>query len=275
MLRERFTIIKHNRIAKDVFQLELSGDVSQISAPGQFVNLQIPGFYLRRPISICDWTIDNNAKESRLLLIYKVVGEGTNKLSQSAIGQELELLLPLGTGFDVSKTTSNTVLCGGGVGVPPLVGLARQMIAEGKTPQVLLGFNSKEDIFGLTLFQELGIEPLVTTVDGSQGTKGFVTDVLKNLTFDYICCCGPEGMLKAIHDFSLLNPKEASKDISTKNQSLRTQNTVDGQFSLEARMACGFGACMGCSKKTKTGYKRICKEGPVFEKSELIWEVAR
>ncbi|WP_246447883.1 dihydroorotate dehydrogenase electron transfer subunit [Streptococcus pacificus] len=267
--------MKHNRIAKDVFQLELSGDVSQISAPGQFVNLQIPGFYLRRPISISDWTIDDEAKKSRLFLIYKVVGEGTNKLSQLAIGEELELLLPLGTGFDVSKTTSNTVLCGGGVGVPPLVALARQMIAAGKKPQVLLGFNSKEDVFGLTLFQELGIEPLVTTVDGSQGIKGFVTDVLNNLTFDYICCCGPEGMLKAIHDFSLVTPKGASEDMSTRSQSLQTQNTIDGQFSLEARMACGFGACMGCSKKTKTGYKRICREGPVFEKSELVWEVTK
>ncbi|MBJ8325819.1 dihydroorotate dehydrogenase electron transfer subunit [Streptococcus sp. CSL7591-lung] len=275
MQRERFTIMKHNRIAKDVFQLELSGDVSQISAPGQFVNLQIPGFYLRRPISISDWTIDDEAKKSRLFLIYKVVGEGTNKLSQLAIGEELELLLPLGTGFDVSKTTSNTVLCGGGVGVPPLVALARQMIAAGKKPQVLLGFNSKEDVFGLTLFQELGIEPLVTTVDGSQGIKGFVTDVLNNLTFDYICCCGPEGMLKAIHDFSLVTPKGASEDMSTRSQSLQTQNTIDGQFSLEARMACGFGACMGCSKKTKTGYKRICREGPVFEKSELVWEVTK
>lgn len=252
MKREIFTILSNKEIAKDVYKVVLSGDISEIAAPGQFVNILIEGFYLRRPISICNWDNGDNLdyREPTLTLIYKVVGKGTKSLAEKQSGEKLDLLISLGNGFDVSKTTDKTLLCGGGVGVPPMVGLAKEMIKAGKKPQVVLGFNSKEDVFAVETFKYLGIEPIVTTVDGSYGEQGFVTDVIKDIDFDYVCTCGPEPMLKALGNL---------------------KGAFDGQFSFEARMACGFGGCMGCTCETKYGYKRICKEGPVLYRDEIIW----
>lgn len=238
----KFKILKNEKIAKDTYILELEGNTDSIKNPGQFVNIAISSFYLRRPISIC------NFEKDKLILIYKVVGKGTKALSQKLPNHNLDILLPLGNGFDINKTTENTVLVGGGVGVPPLVGLAKEMIKNGKKPKVVLGFNSKEEIFAVDMFENLGITPIITTVDGSSSVKGFVTDGLKNVDYDYLCTCGPEPMLKALGALD-----------------------VDGQFSFEARMACGFGGCMGCSCETKYGYKRICKEGPILFKEEIIW----
>lgn len=246
MKRAKFQILSNKKIAQDVFELVLSGDTDLITSPGQFVNILIEGFYLRRPISVSGY------EKNKLYLIYKILGKGTKTLSLKNKGEELDLLLPLGNGFDVEKTTFHTVLCGGGVGVPPLIGLAKAMIKKGKKPQVVLGFNTREDVFGIEKFNDLGIAVKLSTVDGSMGVKGLVTDILPDMDFDYICCCGPEPMLKALHGF-------------------RTKQDFGGQFSFEARMACGFGACMGCSCETLYGYKRICKDGPVLYKEEIKW----
>ena len=236
-------IISNKKIAKDVYKMELFGDVTAITAPGQFVNIKIDGLFLRRPISVC------NCENNTLTLIYKVVGKGTEILANMKDG-ELDVLVGLGNGYDVLLSGDNPVLLGGGVGVPPLYMLAKQLINNGKNVTVVLGFNTKDEIFYEKEFQQLGANVLVTTVDGSYGTKGFVTDAVKNLDYSYFYTCGPEPMLKAIY---------------------KTMNT-SGQFSFEERMGCGFGACMGCSCKTITGYKRICKEGPVLKKEEILWE---
>ena len=236
-------IISNKKIAKDVYKMELFGDVTAITAPGQFVNIKIDGLFLRRPVSVC------NCENNTLTLIYKVVGKGTEILANMKDG-ELDVLVGLGNGYDVSLSGDNPVLLGGGVGVPPLYMLAKQLINNGKNVTVVLGFNTKDEIFYEKEFQQLGANVIVTTVDGSYGTKGFVTDAVKNLDYSYFYTCGPEPMLKAIY---------------------KTMNT-SGQFSFEERMGCGFGACMGCSCKTITGYKRICKEGPVLKKEEILWE---
>lgn len=236
-------IISNKKIAKDVYKMELFGDVTAITAPGQFVNIKIDRLFLRRPISVC------NCENNTLTLIYKVVGKGTEILANMKDG-ELDVLVGLGNGYDVSLSGDNPVLLGGGVGVPPLYMLAKQLINNGKNVTVVLGFNTKDEIFYEKEFQQLGANVIVTTVDGSYGTKGFVTDAVKNLDYSYFYTCGPEPMLKAIY---------------------KTMNT-SGQFSFEERMGCGFGACMGCSCKTITGYKRICKEGPVLKKEEILWE---
>lgn len=236
-------IISNKKIAKDVYKLELFGDVSEITTPGQFVNIKIDGLFLRRPISVCD--CNNNT----LTLIYKVVGRGTEILSNMQEG-ELDVLIGLGNGYDTSLSGEKPLLLGGGVGVPPLYMLAKTLINEGKKVTVVLGFNTKDEVFYKNEFENLGAKVLVTTVDGSLGMKGFVTDAAKNLDYSYFYTCGPEPMLKAIY-----------KNLKT-----------DGQFSFEERMGCGFGACMGCSCKTITGYKRICKEGPVLKKEEILWE---
>ena len=243
MKREIFMIEANKKIAKDVYEMTLFGDTSEISAPGQFVNILIDGLFLRRPISICDCDGES------LKLIYKNVGEGTNKLTQYGHGKYLDLLLPLGNGYDISKG-ENSVVIGGGVGVPPMYMLCKSLLRDGKTPVVILGFNTKADVFYENEFKKLGVKTIVATADGSYGKKGFVTDALEDVkSYSYFYACGPEPMLKAVCD----------------------KTKTSGQLSFEERMGCGFGACMGCSCKTKYGAKRICKDGPVLEKEEIIW----
>ncbi|NLV87231.1 MAG: dihydroorotate dehydrogenase electron transfer subunit [Clostridiales bacterium] len=244
MKKDIFTILTNEKLAKDVFKMTLQGDTSEIKASGQFVNIELSGLFLRRPISVCDLEGDV------LTLIYKTVGEGTEQMSRLSKGDKLDLLTGLGNGYDITKCGEKLLLAGGGVGVPPLYLLARQLIKTGKIPSVILGFNSKEDVFFEDEFKALGAEVFVTTADGSYGIKGFVTDAIAQIkSWDYSFACGPEAMLKAVYDCS----------------------EKDGQFSFEERMGCGFGACMGCSCKTKYGAKRICVEGPVLEKEEIIW----
>lgn len=239
-----FEITENTALTQSVFKMVLKGDVSAITAPGQFVNIQLNGLFLRRPISVCDLGTD------AFTIIYKAVGKGTEQMSHMQVGETLDVLTGLGNGYDLSVSGSNPVLLGGGVGVPPMYLLAKQLIAQRKTVKVILGFNTKEEIFYEEAFKALGADVTVTTVDGSYGTKGFVTDVLKELDYSYFYTCGPEPMLKAVYKTS----------------------TTSGQMSFEKRMGCGFGACMGCSCKTITGYKRICKEGPVMRKEEILWE---
>ncbi|MBP3940769.1 MAG: dihydroorotate dehydrogenase electron transfer subunit [Christensenellaceae bacterium] len=242
MKQSIFTIIENKKIAKDVYLMQLMGDTSSITAPGQFVNIQLEGHFLRRPISVCDCEGDV------LTLIYKVVGKGTEQMSMMGKGEKLDLLTGLGNGFDTAKSGDKPLLIGGGVGVPPMYLLAKKLIAEGKKPSVIVGFNKEEEIFFADEFAALGIDVTVATADGSVGVKGFVTDALPE-EYSYFYTCGPEPMLKALY--------HATK--------------TSGQLSFEERMGCGFGACMGCSCKTKYGNKRICKDGPVLEKEEIIW----
>ena len=238
-----FTIKSQRKIAKDVYEMVLAGDTSAITASGQFVNIKIDGFYLRRPISVCDYD------ENTLTLVYKTVGKGTAEMSKYEVGNNLKILVGLGNGYDLSLSGDKPLLLGGGVGVPPMFNLCKKLIDEDKKPTVILGFNSQEEIFYEEEFKKLGATVLVTTVDGSYGIKGFVTDAMKDLDYTYFYTCGPEPMLKAIFNSS----------------------KTTGQFSFEERMGCGFGACMGCSCKTITGFKRICKEGPVLKKEEILW----
>ncbi len=238
-----FEIIENVQLTESVYKMTLSGDVSGITAPGQFVNIQLDGLFLRRPISVCDYS------ENTLTIIYKVVGKGTKQLSEMRTGK-MDVLTGLGNGYDLSVSGDRPVLLGGGVGVPPMYRLAKDLIAQGKKVSVILGFNTKNEVFYEKAFKALGADVTVTTVDGSYGVKGFVTDALKNIDYTYFYTCGPEPMLKAVYKASV----------------------TSGQMSFEKRMGCGFGACMGCSCKTITGYKRICKEGPVMRKEEILWE---
>lgn len=242
MKQSYFDIISNTEIAKNVYKIILCGDTSDITASGQFVNIKLDGLYLRRPISVCDYSLNT------LTLIYKVVGKGTQKLSEMKEGK-LDILTGLGNGYNLSVSGDAPLLIGGGVGVPPLYNLAKKLIDSGKNVNVILGFNTEDEIFYAKEFSDLGANVTVCTVDGSVGVKGFVTDAIKS-GYSYVYCCGPEPMLKAIY-----NKIETS-----------------GQFSFEERMGCGFGACMGCSCKTITGYKRICKDGPVMLKEEILWE---
>lgn len=242
MKRQTLTIKEITVLAKDIYKMVLAGDCTCISAPGQFINIKIDGFYLRRPISIADFD------DESLTIIFKVVGEGTKVLAAMESGQELDVLMSLGNGFEVSKAGSKPLLIGGGIGVPPIYGLCKEMVTAGAKPQVVVGFNTEADLILVDEFKALGVEPVVTTADGSVGIKGFVTDAMKDMDFDYVLTCGPEPMLKAIYNVA-----------------------PDGQFSFEARMACGFGACMGCTCETKYGYKRICKDGPILYKEEIKW----
>lgn len=239
-----FTIKSNVPLTKTVFRAVLVGNTSEIKNSGQFVNLLIDGFFLRRPISVCD-----KDRES-FTIVYKVVGRGTEKLSKMQKGDKLDILTGLGNGYDESLSGETPLLIGGGVGVPPLYLLCKNLIAQGKKPTVILGFNTKEEIFLKDEFESLGVKTLVATADGSFGIKGFVTDALKHVDdYSHFFTCGPEPMLKAVF----------------------AATETDGQFSFEERMGCGFGACMGCSCKTVTGYKRICKEGPVLRKGEILW----
>lgn len=243
MKREIFTLLSSKCIAEYVYEIKLEGNCEEIYT-GQFVNIELDGMYLRRPISVCD--VNDNV----LTLIYKVVGTGTKALSNAKIGDKFDLLTGLGNGYDINVDTKKPVLAGGGVGTPPLYMLAKKLIEKGIKPYVALGFADKKSVFYKEEFEKLGLKVSVATVDGSFGTKGFVTDCIKNdfSDADYIFTCGPEPMLKAVYDLGL-----------------------KGQFSFEKRMGCGFGACMGCSCKTKYGNKRICKDGPVLLAEEIIW----
>ena len=242
MKQSIFEIISNVPLTRDVYKMVLSGDTSAVTNCGQFVNIQLEGLFLRRPISVCDYD------ESTLTIIYKVVGKGTEQMSAMNPGQKLDILTGLGNGYDISLSGDHPVLLGGGVGVPPMYNLAKKLIAEGKQVSVILGFNTQSEIFYENEFKALGCDVTVTTVDGSYGVKGFVTDALP-ANYTYFYTCGPEPMLKAVY---------------------KATNT-SGQMSFEERMGCGFGACMGCSCKTLTGYKRICKEGPVMKKEEILW----
>ena len=236
-----FEIISNRKIAKNTYECVLSGDITDIKC-GQFVNITIDGQYLRRPISVCD------AENCKLTLIYKVVGVGTEKMANMIPGTKLDLLTGLGNGYNAANAGDKPLLIGGGAGVPPMYKLCKELIGEGKKVSVILGFGSKDEVFYEDEFKALGAETYVTTVDGSYGIKGFVTDAM-DIDYTYFYTCGPEPMLKAVY-----NKSETS-----------------GQFSFEERMGCGFGACMGCSCETKYGNKRICRDGPVLEKEEIIW----
>ncbi|MBO5234565.1 MAG: dihydroorotate dehydrogenase electron transfer subunit [Alistipes sp.] len=238
-----YEIVSNRPLTDSVWQMVLAGDTQYLTAPGQFVNIAIEGCYLRRPISVCDYDGQSIA------LIYKVVGRGTEIMSRMQAGEKLDVLTGLGNGFSLSAATERPLLVGGGVGVPPLYNLARKLKAAGKRVQVVLGFNRADEIFYADEFEALGVEVHIATVDGSVGVKGFVTDAMKALEFDYIYTCGPLPMLKAIYNAS----------------------ECDGEFSFEERMGCGFGACMGCSCQTTKGSKRICKEGPVLKRDEIIF----
>lgn len=238
-----FTIRSNEALTDNVYKMVLAGDTSAITAPGQFVNIQLAGKFLRRPISVCDWDGET------LTILYKVVGKGTEQLSSMAPGEPLDLLTGLGNGYDLTLSGDKPLLLGGGVGVPPLYGLAKALRKAGKEVRVILGFNKENEVFYEEAFQALGCAVTVTTADGSYGVKGFVTDALPE-DYTYFYTCGPEPMLKAVY--------RATK--------------TSGQMSFEERMGCGFGACMGCSCKTLTGYKRICKDGPVMKKEEILWE---
>ena len=237
-----FTIEDNKKIAKNTYEMVLVGDCDGIKC-GQFVNLKIEGFYLRRPISVCC------VEGDKLTLIYKVVGEGTEVMSKMVKGEKILTLTGLGNGYDTSKSGDKPLLVGGGAGVPPMYQLCRDLVAEGKKPSVILGFNTKEEVFYENEFKALGANIIIATADGTQGVKGFVTDAFDMVDYTYFYTCGPEPMLKAVYNKSV----------------------TSGEFSFEERMGCGFGACMGCSCKTKYGNKRICKDGPVLVKEEIIW----
>ena len=238
-----FTVGENKLIAKNTFYMTLEGDASSLTAPGQFINIKLHGFFLRRPISVCDYN------ENEIKIIYKVVGGGTKYLSEMKKGDELDVLCGLGNGYDISKSGKNPVLIGGGVGIPPLYNLCKKLVEQCEEVTVILGFNSQDEIFAVKEFEETGARVFITTADGSSGTKGFVTDALKNVDYSYFYTCGPMPMFKAIESIA----------------------KTSGQYSFEERMGCGFGACMGCSCKTKYGNKRICKEGPVLQREEIIW----
>ena len=231
-------------LTESVMRMRLEGDTSDISASGQFVNIKLDGLYLRRPISVYD------CDDKAVTIIYKVVGKGTEQMRNMSVGSSLDVLTGLGNGYDLSVAGDKPLLIGGGVGVPPMYLLAKKLIAMGKSVSVILGFNTKSEVFCEEDFKDIGCQVTVTTVDGSYGVKGFVTDAMKDIDYSYFYTCGPEPMLKAIYNGS----------------------KTSGQFSFEERMGCGFGACMGCSCKTLYGNKRICKDGPVLVKEEIIWE---
>ena len=243
MKQQILRVTENIRIAENVYKMVLENPELEEQKPGQFINIRIDGLYLRRPISVCE------SDPGNVVIIYKVVGKGTEQLSRIRKREYLDVLTGLGNGYDLSKAGDHPLLLGGGVGVPPLIKLARMLRDAGKEAQAVLGFNTKAEVFGEGAFQEMDCKTTVTTVDGSYGVKGFVTDALPE-DYSYFYTCGPEPMLRAVYKATC----------------------TSGQFSFEERMGCGFGACMGCSCKTITGYKRICREGPVLEKEEILWD---
>ena len=237
-----FKILSNKMIAANTYEMVLAGDISDITAAGQFVNIKLDGFYLRRPISVC------NAEDGKLTLIYKAVGKGTEYMASLTEGAELMVLTGLGNGYDLSLAGDKPLLIGGGAGVPPMFMAAKRLIEAGKSVTVIMGFGRADEVFYKEEFEKIGAEVRITTVDGSCGVRGFVTDAMPE-EYTYFYTCGPEPMLKAVYD----------------------KSTTGGQFSFEERMGCGFGACMGCTCKTKYGNKRICRDGPVLAKEEIIW----
>ncbi len=238
-----YKILSNEKIALNVYKMILCGDTSGITASGQFVNLKLDGKFLRRPISVCDYD------DKTITIIYKVVGVGTEQMCEMSAGEKLDILVGLGNGYSLDKSGDKPMLLGGGVGVPPMYNLCKKLIEQGKKVSVVLGFNTKEEVFLEDEFKALGADVTVTTADGSYGVKGFVTDAMKSIDYTYFFTCGPMPMFKAIEATAV----------------------TSGQYSFEERMGCGFGACMGCSCKTKYGNKRICKDGPVLEREEIIW----
>ena len=238
-----FEIRSNEALTREVYRMVLTGDTSAVTAPGQFVEIALPGKFLRRPISVCDWT------ENSLTLIYKVVGQGTEQMASLPGGTKLDILTGLGNGYDLTRSGDNPVLVGGGVGVPPLYALCKALLLQGKKPSVVLGFNKESEIFLFDEFRALGVPTFIATADGSVGTKGFVTDVLNTLDYSYFYSCGPMPMFRAMEQVA----------------------KTSGQYSFEERMGCGFGACMGCSIQTKSGGKRVCKDGPVFLREEVFF----
>lgn len=242
--KAKYEILENKQIAKDVFKMILKGDTTAIKVPGQFINIELEGFYLRRPISVCDYD------EKTITIIYKILGNGTEKMSTLKTGEILDILTGLGNGFDIKIKENSPLLIAGGVGTPPMYRLCKELLKENKKPIIVLGFNKKDEIFYEEEFKKLGVPVYISTVDGSYGKKGFVTDIIKELDgYDYYYACGPINMLKAVYN----------------------ETKSDGELSFEERMGCGFGACMGCTCKTKYGNKRICRDGPVLKKEEIIW----
>ena len=243
MRQDVFEIVSNRNLAPNVYEMVLRGASTEDCTPGRFVQLKLDSFYLRRPISVCD------AEDGKLTLVYKTVGRGTEAMAQYECGKRIDVLTGLGNGYDLDRSGDCPLLIGGGAGVPPMYLLARRLIAQGKRPTVILGFNKAEEIFYAERFRELGIETIIATADGSVGVKGFVTDAMEGLDYSYTYACGPEPMLKAVYN----------------------RAATSGEYSFEERMGCGFGACMGCSCETKYGNKRICKDGPVLTKEEIVW----
>ena len=243
--RDIYTILSNEPLTPAVYRMVLEGDTQYITRSGQFINLELEGKFLRRPISVSDYD------DKSVTIIYKVVGRGTEQMKGMVAGQKLDILTGLGNGFNTENSGPRPLLVGGGVGVPPMYNLCKRLLSEGKRPVVIIGFNTKEEVFYYDEFKALGVDVYCSTADGSFGSKGFVTDVIRGegLEFDYLYTCGPLPMLKALYDAT----------------------SVDGEYSFEERMGCGFGACMGCTCKTKYGNKRICKDGPVLKRDEIIW----
>ena len=242
--RDKYIIKENKKLAEKVYRMVLEGDTSYIIRPGQFINIELDGFYLRRPISVCDYD------EKTITIIYKILGDGTEKMSTLKENDVLDILTGLGNGFSANRSGDRPLLIGGGVGTPPMYNLCKELVKIGVKPTVVLGFASKQEVFYEEEFKALGAEVYISTVDGSYGTKGFVTDIVKDLNdYTYHYVCGPINMLKAVYDIT----------------------NGDGEYSFEERMGCGFGACMGCTCKTKYVDKRICKDGPVMRKEEIIW----
>ena len=242
--KDKYKILTNKKIANNVYEMVLEGETKYIVRSGQFINIELDGFYLRRPISVCDYN------ETTITIIYKVVGNGTEKMATLKEGETLDVLTGLGNGFNDKRSGEKPLLIGGGVGTPPMYNLCKKLVEQGKNPTVILGFGSIDDVFYEEKFKKLGATVYISTVDGSYGTKGFVTDVVKDLKdYTYYYACGPKNMLKAVYDTAIGN----------------------GELSFEEKMGCGFGACMGCTCKTTNGNKRICKEGPVLRKEEIIW----
>lgn len=243
MRQDVFEIVSNRNLAPGVYEMVLRGASTEDCTPGRFVQLKLDSFYLRRPISVCD------AEDGKLTLVYKTVGRGTEAMAQYESGKRIDVLTGLGNGYDLDRSGDRPLLIGGGAGVPPMYLLARRLLAQGKRPTVILGFNRAEEIFYADRFHELGMETIIATADGSVGVKGFVTDAMEGLDYTYTYACGPEPMLKAVYN----------------------RASTSGEYSFEERMGCGFGACMGCSCETKYGNKRICKDGPVLTKEEIVW----